>query len=69
MRGKNRGGIADGEIDLTLCEILDMPQVRTCQICARQDGVIKICMVKNCATQVRVCEVRPIQSRVGEVGF
>lgn len=50
MRGKNRGGIADGEIDLTLCEILDMLQARTGQICARQDGVIKIRMVKNCAT-------------------
>jgi hypothetical protein len=47
MRRKNRGGIADAEVDLILCEILHMPQARPSQIGARQDSAIKIRIVKN----------------------
>jgi hypothetical protein len=48
MCRENRGDIADAEVDLTLREILDMPQARSSQIRIREDGAAKIRIIKNC---------------------
>jgi hypothetical protein len=48
MRREDRSGIAEGYVDLTLREIVNVEQTRPSQIGVRQDGAIKICMVKDC---------------------
>jgi hypothetical protein len=44
-------------------------QTRPSQIGVRQEGAIKIGIVKNCATQVRARKICAVKSRVGEVSL
>jgi hypothetical protein len=67
MRREDRGGVTDTVLDLSLGEILDMPQARSTKVRIRKNGAGKIRAIKDCAAQICSLEVGTVQARIGQV--
>jgi len=67
MLWQNRVGIADTVVDLSLSEVLHVPQARPTEVRVGEHSLGKIRIVKEGAAQIRSLEVSPVQAGIGEI--
>lgn len=61
------GGVTDTVFDLSLGEVLDVPQARPTEVRVHEYGAVKIRIIKDCVAQISSLEVSTVQAGIDEV--